>query len=283
MRAISSPQDMYLICSELIRNDQKIGLVPTMGALHQGHLELVKRSLNENNKTVVSVFVNPLQFNKTEDLKNYPRTFEQDRDKLKRLGVDFLFHPTEEEFYGTTPTTYISFGNMEKVLEGAYRPGHFGGVGVVVAKFFHLIQPTRAYFGLKDLQQYLLIKKMAQDLSFNIEIVGVKTVREESGLAMSSRNQRLSTEGLKTAAKIFKGLSMIEPSLRNDSNLEGIRNDILKFYASVSGLELEYLEFVDGISLNRVNSTEGISELAVCFAGYVESVRLIDNLYLRLK
>lgn len=283
MRAIIAPNEMSSICSDLRSKDRTIGLVPTMGALHEGHLVLVKASLKMNDITVVSIFVNPLQFDKHEDLANYPMTLDSDLAKLEAIGVDYVFQPSAEQFYVDEPIVSISFGRMETVLEGEFRPGHFGGVGVVVSKLFHIAQPDHSYFGLKDLQQFLLIKRMGQDLAFPVKVVGVETKREASGLAMSSRNLRLSEEGREIASKIQVGLKLSEKSILDNKEPGLVKQEALTFYQKVDELKVEYLELVDGETLMPIDNYEEISELAVCFAGYVEGVRLIDNLYLRLK
>ncbi len=282
MRAITAPKSIFNVCSEIKKESLTLGLVPTMGALHEGHISLIKQSLTENDRTVVSIFVNPLQFNKEEDFDKYPRTLERDLAILEELGVDYLFHPGEKEFYEVSPEVRISFGEMEDVLEGKYRPGHFEGVGVVVCKLFNLINPDRAYFGLKDLQQYLLIKRMTLDLGFPIEIVGVETVREPSGLAMSSRNLRLSDEGKEIAANIHKGLKKASRLILEGQELSDVKEQINSFYQELPEIEVEYIEFINGVDLQPIDDLNELSELAVCFAGYVEGIRLIDNLYLRL-
>ncbi|MEM9339730.1 MAG: pantoate--beta-alanine ligase [Bacteroidota bacterium] len=282
MRAITAPGDILKACLEVKKTGQTIGLVPTMGALHAGHLSLVEKCRSENDVTVVSIFVNPIQFNKKEDLDAYPRNREADLSKLDMLDVDLVFLPEETDFYPELPQVSISFGAMENVLEGAFRPNHFAGVGVVVSKLFHLTQPDKAYFGLKDLQQFLLIKRMVKDLDFPIELVGVETKREKSGLAMSSRNLNLSQEGMVIAANIFKGLMKAGDHLQERRNVSDIKSDVLDFYHSIAGLDVEYLEIVNTKDLSLLEKLDGTDELAVCFAGYVEGVRLIDNLYLQL-
>lgn len=283
MRAITAPEMIYDLCLQARADGNTIGLVPTMGALHEGHFSLIKRSLRENNLTVVSIFVNPIQFNRKEDLEAYPRTLQEDLSHLKSFNVDLAFIPEVLDLYPNPPSVSISFGKMDEVLEGAFRPGHFEGVGVVVSKLFNLVNPTRAYFGKKDLQQFLLIKKMVLDLSFQVEVIGVETVREPSGLALSSRNRRLSVEGLNIASNIYKGLRMLEKALMDRKDLKTLEADILAFYDNIEGLEVEYLALVSGQDLTPMERLTDFDELAVCFAGYVEGVRLIDNLYLRLK
>ena len=264
--------------TRLKREGKSVGLVPTMGALHDGHMTLIDKA-RQSDIVVVSLFVNPLQFNKSEDLDKYPRQLESDIAMLEPK-CDVLFAPSESDMYDTVPVVSLDFKEMGSVLEGAFRPGHFNGVGVVVSKLFNIIQPDSAYFGLKDLQQYLIIKQMVKDLSVPIEIVGCPIAREKSGLAMSSRNLRLSETGKKTAANLFTGLSMAKNLVEKNRPLSETKSEVLGFYKSVEGLEIEYLEFVDN-KLTIQSTLDDCHNVAVCVAGYVEGVRLIDNLYLR--
>lgn len=283
MRVISAPEELKSLIKSVRLKDYSIGFVPTMGAIHDGHIRLVEKAKETNEVIVVSIFVNPLQFDNSEDLEKYPRTMNEDLDKLKKLEVDYVFTPSEKDLYPTRPSISINFGAMSKKMEGKYREGHFEGVGVVVSKLLHLVGPTDAYFGLKDLQQFLLIRKMCSDLDFPVTIHGIETVRESSGLAMSSRNKRLTSEGLEIASKIYQGLKLIGSGIEKGKDLDQMKMELDTYYKSVDGLEVEYLEFVEPETLNDLRSVSQINELAVCFAGYVEGIRLIDNLYLRLK
>ncbi len=269
--------------SSFVKNGKKIGFVPTMGALHEGHLALVNRSKEENDITVVSIFVNPLQFNSEDDLVKYPRVLEEDLKLLEDQKVDVVFTPQEADFYPKKPIVTINFGLLSKSLEGEFREGHFEGVGVVVSKLLHLVNPSRAYFGLKDLQQFILIRRMCLDLSFTCEIIGVETVRELSGLALSSRNKLLSAAGKSDAAVIYKGLKDIQTGIEQERSLDDLLSQAEKKFSQGKGFELEYIEAIDPTDFSVVNKYEDLDELAVCVAGYVEGVRLIDNLYLRLK
>ena len=283
MRILSTSIELSESLKRYFPGNSSIGFVPTMGALHQGHSELISRSKSENEVTVVSIFVNPIQFNNTEDLNNYPRPLGEDLKRLDNLNADYVFTPDEKELYPGRQTISIDFGSMAKVLEGEFRPGHFNGVGIIISKLLHIVRPTRAYFGLKDLQQFLLIRKMCEELNFQVEIVGVETVREQSGLAMSSRNQRLSEEGREIAANIYKGLKKIEEGIHSGIRLDHLLEKTRKFYHELDGVETEYMEAIDTASLTSVTSSRNLKELAICFAGYVEGIRLIDNLYLRFK
>ncbi len=279
-------QDPYALSREVekhSKNDEIIGLVPTMGSLHEGHLGLIKASLEQSHFTVVSIFVNPLQFNKKEDLDAYPRNLEEDLKLLEAQGVDAVFNPPESTLYKSRPKVSFDFGELDKVLEGEYRPGHFKGVGIVVSKLFNLVKPDKAFFGLKDLQQYLIIKQLTRDLSYDIEIVGVPTAREKSGLALSSRNSRLSDHGQHIASGIYKGLKHAEGLIKKGVTPPEIKESSIEFYKTISGLEIEYFEIVEDQGLSAIETFDGLESVAVCVAAYVEGIRLIDNLYLRLQ
>ncbi|MEP0368762.1 MAG: pantoate--beta-alanine ligase [Cyclobacteriaceae bacterium] len=281
MHVITSPRLLSELLFSARRSGSSVGLVPTMGALHRGHMRLIKESLKANDITVVSLFVNPLQFNKAEDLEKYPRPFEEDRVMLAEQGVDVLYAPSEKEMYPEKPLVNISFGDLGNAMEGKFRPGHFDGVGLVVSKLLNQINPDRAYFGLKDLQQFLLVKRLVRDLSMQVDIIGVPTVRAESGLALSSRNVRLSPEGLEKAAYIFQGLNLSEELIRKGIDFDETKSRVIAFYSRIEGLQIEYFEFVNPANLQYQEGKWSGQGLAVCVAAYVEGVRLIDNLYLR--
>ncbi len=260
------------------RLGQSVGLVPTMGALHDGHLSLVNAA-KENDVVVVSLFVNPLQFNNSSDLEKYPRELEFDKKKLDGK-CDILFAPTIDEFYATKPRLKLDFGEMERSLEGKYRPGHFNGVGIVVSKLLNVVQPDKAYFGLKDLQQITIVRSMVRDLSIQTDIVGCPIIREKNGLAMSSRNGRLSNEGREVAATIYGGLQRAKTVFNKANSVNEAIQAANNHYKSVSGFELEYAEAVN-TDFEVLDSTPESGPISLCVAGYVEGVRLIDNLYLR--
>ncbi|SNT19741.1 pantothenate synthetase [Ekhidna lutea] len=283
MRKISAASELSASLKSYIIAGKSIGFVPTMGALHRGHQSLIQRSVEENEVTVVSIFVNPLQFNNAEDLKKYPRVLEEDVLLLNDQKVDILFCPNESELFPTQPIISVDFGYLAQSLEGKYRSGHFEGVGVIVSKLLHIVQPDRAYFGLKDLQQFILIRTMCVDLNFPTEIIGVETVREESGLALSSRNRRLSSHGLNSATVIFSGLQLIKNGVKKGIPLKSLLVEAEALYNEKKEFELEYIEAVNAENLKPIDDYDELNELAVCVAGYVEGVRLIDNLYLRLK
>ena len=193
-----------------------------------------------------------------------------------------MFNPEETIFYHSKPKISIDLGELDKRLEGKYRPGHFKGVAIAVTKLFNLVNPDKAFFGMKDLQQYLIVKQLVQDLSFNIEIIGVPTARDDNGLALSSRNKRLSSEGKIIAANIYRGLKYAEKQINERRLPLETKKICMDFFQVIEGLEIEYLEIVDDKSLSTIETYNGLDCVAVCVAGYVEGVRLIDNLYLRI-
>jgi len=278
MQLFDSIEEIRAILEGKKQEGLSIGLVPTMGALHEGHMSLIKKA-QTCDVVVVSIFVNALQFNNKNDLTNYPRSLEDDLLKL-RNQCDIVFAPSHEAIYGSLPITQINFGGIGNKLEGEFRPGHFEGVGLIVAKFFNIIQPDYAYFGLKDLQQFLLIKQLVTDLSFPIQIIGCQTIREASGLAMSSRNQKLSERGREIASKIFLGLNTVKKQFEQGVSLKESKRQALQFYADVDGLEVEYLDYVSA-QLDILDEFDDIGEINVCIAASVEGIRLIDNLYLQ--
>lgn len=254
---------------------KSIGFVPTMGALHQGHLNLVRESKLSCDITIVSVFVNPIQFNNAQDFEKYPNTLENDALLLEELGCDILFAPTAHEMYAQKPALKFDFGSLETVMEGKFRPGHFNGVAIVVSKLFHIVQPTHVFFGQKDFQQCAVIKQMISDLSFNLKMKIVATTRETSGLAMSSRNVRLSESGKEIAANIFKALSLGKSIIENDRKIHAAKEAMLAYLANIIELETEYLEIADAKTLLPIENIE--NEIVICYAGFLEGVRLIDN------
>ncbi len=255
-----------------------IGLVPTMGALHDGHLELIKASKVENQVTVCSIYVNPAQFNNPSDLEKYPRTLERDAELLKKAGCDVVFAPSNREMYAQKSTLHFDFGSLDKVMEGKFRPGHFSGVALVVSKLFNIVQPTRAYFGQKDFQQFKIISKIVEELLFDLELHSVPIVREPSGLAMSSRNQRLSPVERASAVVFYQSLQMARELLLRGDSIEEVKKEVKKKAESISGIRLEYIELAD---TENLNATEIVSSKSILLiAGYVGEVRLIDNLLL---
>ena len=256
---------------------KSIGLVPTMGALHEGHASLVERSIKENEVTIVSVFVNPTQFNDKGDLERYPRTLEADCQLLERLGADCVFAPTVEEVYPEPDTRQFDFTPLDKVMEGIYRPGHFNGVAQIVSKLFIYVEPDRAYFGEKDFQQLAIIREMVRQMNFDLEIVGCPIVREQDGLALSSRNALLTLEQRHTALAISKSLFTSVDYAKSHSLTE-TKQMVENSIAATDGLELEYYEVVDGNTLQPVSSWDDADYIVGCITVYCGKVRLIDNI-----
>lgn len=256
---------------------KSIGLVPTMGALHEGHASLVERSVAENGVTVVSVFVNPTQFNDKGDLERYPRTLEADCQLLERLGADCVFAPSVEEVYPEPDTRVFDFTPLDKVMEGIYRPGHFNGVAQIVSKLFMYVEPHRAYFGEKDFQQLAIIREMVRQMDFKLDIVGCPIVREHDGLALSSRNALLTAEQRHTALAISKTLfASIEYA--GSHTLAETKQMVEEAIAATEGLELEYYEVVDGDTLQPVAAWDDAAYIVGCITVYCGKVRLIDNI-----
>lgn len=260
-----------------VKSAGAIGFVPTMGALHQGHISLVKRCRNENATVVVSVFVNPTQFNDKNDLKNYPRTEEADAKLLSDAGCDILFLPTSEEIYPEPDTRQFSFGELEQVMEGPLRPGHFNGVAQVVSKLFNFVTPDRAYFGEKDFQQLAIIRKMVEDHKYNIEIVGCEICRAESGLALSSRNALLTPKQLEIAPVIY--MTIKEAIKISDiADLDHVKKWVKEQIESCEGVEVEYFEIVNAKTLQPILTLIDNCPKRGCIAVKVGNIRLIDNI-----
>lgn len=258
---------------------ESIGLVPTMGALHEGHASLVRRSVKENAVTVVSVFVNPTQFNDKNDLTNYPRTPEADCAFLESLGADIVFAPTVEEVYPEPDTRTFSYPPTDAVMEGARRPGHFNGVCQIVSKLFYWVAPTRAYFGEKDFQQIAVVRAMVNDLKIPVEICPCPIVREVNGLALSSRNALLTADERETAASIHKVLAD-SLTFAKDHSVQETHDRVVAALNAVPGLEVEYYEIVDGHSLRSVAAWSDAPYIVGCITVYCgkRPVRLIDNI-----
>ncbi len=260
---------------------KSIGFVPTMGALHQGHIALVLKAKSENDVVVVSIFVNPTQFNNNNDLLHYPRTVESDRELLENVACDLLFLPDVSEMYPdglVEPVTEIDLAGLDVVMEGAHRPGHFLGVIQVVKKLFDCIGICKAYFGEKDFQQLAVIKKMVKEWSVSVEIIACPIVREDDGLAMSSRNMRLTNEERKVATQISKALFHAK-EMWSKCSLEEIKKNVTTLINSNPEFQLEYFEIADTISLKPLTNNEKKNAVA-CIAVHIGTVRLIDNIIL---
>ncbi|MBQ2200171.1 MAG: pantoate--beta-alanine ligase, partial [Bacteroidaceae bacterium] len=248
MKVLHTIQDLKAELKAYRNEGKSVGLVPTMGALHAGHASLVERSVRENDVTVVSVFVNPTQFNDKNDLAKYPRTLEKDCELLEEKGATIAFAPSVEEVYPEPDTRVFSYPPTDEVMEGGFRPGHFNGVCQVVSKLFMMVEPDRAYFGEKDFQQIAVIKRMVEDQQFPLEICPCPIVREESGLALSSRNSLLTAEGKDIAVNISKTL-FASLEYAKDHSLEETKQWVIDTLNGIDGLEVQYYEIVDGTSL----------------------------------
>ncbi|WP_114747852.1 pantoate--beta-alanine ligase [Pleomorphovibrio marinus] len=254
-----------------------IGLVPTMGALHQGHLALIRAAKSQSDYVVVSIFVNPIQFNQVKDFENYPNTLEFDLELLKKEMVDLVFIPSTKEIYPKQVGLSLSFPNFDNMLEGKFRPGHFNGVGIVVAKLLHLVQPDLAFFGQKDLQQAYVINLLVEGLSFGVKIVVVPTVREEDGLAFSSRNLRLGLAERKIAPKLYETLSLAKKRLLHKKTWQEVKRTLTKELEGIDSLKLEYFELVRLPDFVIVQHCAADAEFALCIAAHLGDIRLIDN------
>ena len=251
-----------------------VGLVPTMGFLHAGHASLIRKAVEQNDRVVVSDFVNPIQFGPGEDLESYPRDFEADSKLCQDIGADLIFHPEPEEMYHN-PCTYVNIEGLSDHLCGAKRPGHFRGVCTVVSKLFNIVQPDRAYFGQKDAQQLAIIKKMVIDLSFPVEIVPCPIVREEDGLAMSSRNTYLSAEERKAALCLSKSVKKGQEIIQKGMKAQELLNQMKAVIQAEPAARIDYIEVVDLLTVKPVDVIEG--QVLVAMAVYIGKTRLIDN------
>ena len=273
----SIPSLKNFLLQQSLQN-KSIGLIPTMGALHEGHISLIDTAKIQNDIVVCSIFVNPTQFNNPEDLAKYPRTLEEDCAMLEKAGCSAVFAPSVEEMYPEKPMLTINFGLLETVMEGASRPGHFNGVGIVVSKLFNIVQPHRAYFGQKDLQQVTIVERMVQDLSFSLELIICPTIRETDGLAMSSRNRRLSEEERAHAPIIHKILLDAKQKLLAGEDTEDVKESVQLEFHVLAGFELDYFEVVNTKTLQPIHIIGDEGTTALCIATFLGPVRLIDNI-----
>lgn len=280
MLIFSKKADLKAHLQHHIQAGTTIGFVPTMGALHSGHLSLMQQSVAQNGITVVSIFVNPTQFNNPEDLEKYPRTLEADAEKIKGLNQDIIiFAPTVDDMYeGHTISQHYNFDGLENQMEGAHRPGHFDGVGTVVKKLFEIVQPTRAYFGEKDFQQLQIVKKLVEKENMPIQIIGCPISREESGLAMSSRNERLSAEERHGAAFIYQVLQQARTRFNHES-IDSVKSYVAQEFKAHPEFVPEYFEIADEDTLIPATLKENRKYRAF-IAVFLGNVRLIDNISL---
>jgi pantoate--beta-alanine ligase len=279
MRICDTIEDMRAACRAARRGGKRLGFVPTMGALHEGHLSLVRAARASCDAVAASIFVNPMQFGPNEDLAKYPRSFERDRELLEKESVELLFAPSVEEMYPAGAVTWVTVEGLSSKLDGRSRPGHFRGVTTVVAKLFHIVEPDAAFFGQKDAAQVAIVRRMVRDLNLPVEIVACPIVREPDGLAMSSRNAYLDPQQRKQALVLHRGLLQVKKSWeegeREAGKLLTVGRDEL---AAEKSVRLDYLEIVDSDSLDPVENTAGGALVAV--AAFVGMTRLIDNILL---
>jgi len=272
--------EMKSIIRELKKEGRSIGFVPTMGYLHEGHISLIRASKKENDITVVSIFVNPLQFGKNEDLDRYPRDLERDMEICRREGVDYLFYPSYEDMYPEGFSTYVVVEGITEKLCGAFRPGHFKGVTTVVTKLFNIVKPDRAYFGKKDYQQFKVIQKMVRDLNMDVQVIGCPIVREKDGLAMSSRNKYLSENerkaDLSISRSLFEAKRLFDQGVDDVNRLKEEIKRIVLAHPEVR--EIQYVEIVDPETLESKEKAEKGDIIAI--AVFVGDTRLIDNIQL---
>lgn len=278
MKIVETQKELREVLDSVHIARQSVGFVPTMGGLHAGHMSLVERSLTENDMTVVSVFLNPTQFNDPSDLESYPHNTEEDIALLKKAGIDILFLPSASEMYppGEVAPKY-DLGRVSEVMEGEHRPGHFQGVVWIVSKLFRLVQPARAYFGLKDFQQIAVVKRMVElSPDMDVEIVSCPVVREESGLAMSSRNNRLSPFERQIAPRIYRALEHGYQLKKSGSSVDEVRMRVIYEIEANEILKVEYFSIVDGKTLEEID--EWTDDAVGCITVYCGDVRLIDHI-----
>lgn len=277
MKLVQTIKELQSELDALRSEGKTIGLVPTMGALHAGHASLVKRAVAENDVVVVSDFVNPTQFNDKNDLAKYPRTLDADCELLEKVGAAFVFAPSVEEIYPEPDTRQFSYAPLDTVMEGRFRPGHFNGVCQIVSKLFMIVNPTRAYFGEKDFQQLAIIREMVKQMEFKLQIVGCPIVREEDGMALSSRNARLLPEEREYALNISQTLFKSRTFAASHTVAE-TQKFVEDAIAASKGLRLEYFEIVDGNNLQKIASWEDTEYAVGCITVFCGEVRLIDNI-----
>ncbi|MDU2491049.1 MAG: pantoate--beta-alanine ligase [Clostridium celatum] len=281
MRVVEKVNDVRSLVKEWKAKGLKVGFVPTMGYLHEGHESLIRKASEENDRVVVSIFVNPIQFGPKEDLSTYPRDLDRDSKLCERLGADIIFHPENEEMYFKDFSTFVDMSGLTAGLCGKSRPNHFRGVCTVVTKLFNIVSPDRAYFGEKDAQQLAVIKRMVRDLNIDIEIIGCPIVREKDGLAKSSRNTYLSIEERKAATILNKSLMLSKEKIQlGERNSEVIIEIIKEIINSEKLARVDYIEIVDSLSMERVERIE--KSVLVAIAVFIGKTRLIDNFTYKL-
>ena len=251
-----------------------------MGALHNGHLALISSSKRENSLTVCTIYVNPTQFNNLADLQKYPRNLDQDVELLRKVECDVVFCPDTEEMYSEKSYLKFDFGHLDKVMEGKFRPGHFSGVALIVSKLFNIVQPNNAYFGQKDWQQFAIINQVVSELKFDLNLHFIPTLRESDGLAMSSRNQRLNRRQRQNATVFYRALLGARESLKAGNEVSSVKELVTDMLKNKEGVSLEYFEVAESKNLNVLEIVKGADKPIMCIAGYVDDIRLIDNMFL---
>jgi pantoate--beta-alanine ligase len=281
MRVFTENAELKSYLSTIITPETSVGFVPTMGALHQGHLSLIRQSLEENEFTIVSIFVNPTQFNNAEDLKKYPRTLDADVEKIREVSDEvIIFAPTVTDIYGDRPVSaHFDFDGLEHQMEGKHRPGHFDGVGTIVRRLFEITKPTNAYFGEKDFQQLQIVRKMTEKQNLSVNIVGRPIFREGNGLAMSSRNERLSAQQKEDSAMIYRTLQQAKEMFGTKTAIE-ITDWVTQQFASRPDMRLEYFEIADEKTLQPAETIQEGATYRAFIAVYIGDIRLIDTISL---
>lgn len=277
MQVIEKKQELIDLVKNFKEEGKKIGLVPTMGALHEGHISLVERCVKENDICIASIFVNPTQFNNKKDLETYPRDLKKDANKLTNAKCDYVFAPSVEEIYPEKDTRIFDFGYLDTVMEGSNRPGHFNGVGQIVSKLFEIVQPNRAYFGMKDFQQVAVINKLVEIIKSDVEIVKCPIIREVDGLAKSSRNLLLTTEHRKNAPHIYATLTKAL-KFASEKSVPEIKEWVVNEINNNPFLEVEYFEIIDDTELTPVTDWNNNEGIVGCITVQAGNVRLIDNI-----
>lgn len=277
MKIVNNIKELKGYLAEEKRNNKQVGFVPTMGALHEGHLSLVKRCVEENDVCVVSIFVNPTQFNDKHDLETYPRTLEKDCSLLEPAGCDYVFAPSVEEMYPEPDTRTFDFGLVSAVMEGARRPGHFNGVAQIVSKLFYAVEPDNAYFGEKDFQQIAVIRAMVEQLNIPVKIIACPILREADGLALSSRNVRLTSEQRQKAPLIARTLKE-STTFAHEKSVQEVIDYVVNTINADPVMRVEYYEIVDGYTLESIQNWSDTTYPVGCITVYCGEVRLIDNM-----
>lgn len=277
MNIIKKKADLAKLIHAYKTANKFVGFVPTMGALHEGHLSLIEKSNEQCDITVVSIFVNPTQFNNKADLEKYPRNIEQDKKLLLNVGCNILFYPDEKEMYPEPDNREFNFGDLETVMEGEFRPGHFNGVAQIVSKLFDAVQPDKAFFGEKDFQQLAVIRELVRRQNYPIQIISCATVRETDGLAMSSRNERLTKKQRQVAPIISKTLFEAKKMFSEGVKIEAIKRYVTDTMNKGEDMSLEYFDIVDSDSLQSVTEITDSKHVTACIALHLGEVRLIDN------